>query len=127
MVEGRICELRNYNGGERLLVLIDDQLMDATVAAPALNRGALHSLSIAQPAKPGGAPTKPTFVSMDLNDFNHCHQLFTSVEQYEATRSEYLKDLVERLAFVEDAITGNRLNIDDQVRAVDLHVLAPVC
>jgi hypothetical protein len=77
-----------------------------------LHKLRIEATQVPEPAK----PPKPRFVTVDLNDFNHCQQLFPSVEQYEATRVAYLKDLVERFAFVEDAITGNRLSIDDQVR-----------
>jgi hypothetical protein len=108
--DGRVCENRQYNGGERLLVLIDDRLVDATVAAPPLNSGSMHTLTIES-----STHHKPRSVTFDLNEFNHCQQLFTSALEYEEMRMKYLQQLVDRLAFVEDAITGNRLNIDDQL------------
>ncbi len=34
---------------------------------------------------------------------------------YVAARKTYLTNLVDKLSYVEDAITGNRLRIDDQL------------
>ena len=59
-------------------------------------------------------------VSVDLNDFNHAVQLFESVAGYAAARTAYIKRTIDRLAKIEDAITGNSLNIDDQVRRPSL-------
>ena len=53
-----------------------------------------------------------------LNEFNHAVQRFATVSEYEAARSNYCEDIVEREAMVEDAITGNMLRIKDQT----LHV-----
>ena len=43
-VDGRVSDQRQYNGGERILLLIDEHLVDATIASPALNAGAHHAL-----------------------------------------------------------------------------------
>lgn len=115
LVEGRVCEARQYVGGERLLVLLsppEDVLVDASVVEPVINAGSLHKLSV--PGK--GKDAKSREVEVDLNDFNHCQQLFPSVDEFRAARVDYLKALIQRLGQVDDAITGNRLNIDDQVR-----------
>ena len=53
-----------------------------------------------------------------LNDFNHSVQRFDVVAEYEAARTSYCEDIVEREQLVEDAITGNMLRIKDQT----LHV-----
>ena len=50
-----------------------------------------------------------------LNEFNHSVQRFKNISDYEAARLNYLEDIVEREAMVEDAITGNMLRIKDQV------------
>ena len=108
-VDGRVSEQRQYNGGERILLLIDEHLVDATVASSALNAGQHHALTVES------GPAKGKRIFADLNDFNHCLQLFPSITEYEAARTSYLETLVGKLAFIQDAITGNRLNVDDQV------------
>ena len=118
-VVGRIAETRSYYGGERVLLLLDDQLVDATVDGLPLNCGAMHSLTISS-AGPGG---KPRQVKADLNDFNHCQQLFTSAAAYEEARVAYLDQLVSKLSYVQDAITGKQLNIDDQVSPPRAHAV----
>ena len=109
-VDCKICENRQYNGGERVLVLHAERLVDATVGAPPLNGGSHHALMVES------GPSKGRKIFADLNEFNHCLQLFPSVDEYEAARTAYLEELVDKLAHIQDAITGNRLNVDDQVR-----------
>ena len=46
-------------------------------------------------------------ITVALNEFNHSVQRFRSVAEYEAARANYLEDIVEREAIVEDAITGD--------------------
>ena len=105
-VEGRIASAPRYEAGERLyLLLTPDQVVDATVVAP-VNDASRHSVSIAGTGKNA---------AVDLNDFNHSVQLFESVSAYAAARTGYLQRTIDRLAKMEDAITGNKLNIDDQV------------
>lgn len=129
--QGRICENHQYKGGERLLVLIDDRLVDATVVDKPLNAGSLHTLSIEPAARQGAEISRPSQqnkvrqLNTDLNSFNHCQQLFSSVFEYEETRVTYLRKLVDKLAYVQDAITGNRLSIDDQVSQRRLPSTAP--
>ena len=53
-----------------------------------------------------------------LNEFNHSVQQFDVVAEYEAARTNYCEDIVDREQLVEDAITGNMLRIKDQT----LHV-----
>ena len=57
-------------------------------------------------------------ITAALNEFNHSVQRFKNVADFEAARLNYLEDIVEREAMVEDAITGNMLRIKDQT----LHV-----
>ena len=57
-------------------------------------------------------------ITAALNEFNHSVQRFKSVAEYEAARTNYCEDIVEKEAMVEDAITGNMLRIKDQT----LHV-----
>lgn len=117
ILKGRISTLRRYEGGERLLVLHAGKLVDASVDGEPLNLGSLHRLHLHH--FPGAVPTvgaKGTpVITMDLNDFNHSVQRFESAAAYSAARTVYLAALVERLSYVEDAITGNRLRIEDQL------------
>ena len=53
-------------------------------------------------------------VTIALNEFNHSVHRFHSAAEYEAARANYLEDIVEKEALVEDAITGNKLRIKDQ-------------
>ena len=69
-----------------------------------LNLGSKHRLQIGS-----------SQVTMDLNDLNHSVQRFDTAAAYVAARRTYLSNLIEKLSFVEDAITGNRLRIDDQL------------
>ena len=45
-------------------------------------------------------------ITAALNEFNHSVQRFKNVAEFEAARLNYLEDIVEREAMVEDAITG---------------------
>ena len=60
----------------------------------------------------------PVVTAAALNEFNHSVQRFPTAADYEAARLNYLEDIVDREAMVEDAITGNMLRIKDQT----LHV-----
>jgi hypothetical protein len=120
-VRGRVATARVYEGGERLLVLPDasSALCDATVAGPAINAGggALYKVRM-QPGAGGAAPKKPAEKMVDLNDYNHCVQRFDTVGEYEAARQAHLADLIHALGTVEDAITGNKIQLDKQDEAV---------
>jgi hypothetical protein len=124
LVRGRVASLPKYEGGERLLVLVGGhspatpdsrpfRLRDATVAGPAVNLGggSLYKLQVAPEGGKGGKPREATF---DLNDFNHCVQRFENVDSYLAERNAYLAEMTDKLSTIEDAITGNKLSLDDQ-------------
>lgn len=106
-VHARLMQVYPYEGGEELAVLVDDHLVDATVLKPPLNSGTFTHLKVGKRE-----------IHMDLNAFNHVKLThLSSTAAYEAGRIVYLENLIKRLSFVEDAITGNSLNIEDQVCA----------
>lgn len=53
--------------------------------------------------------------SRDLNEFNHSVQRFDDASSYERARTAYCSAIVDSENFVEDAITGNQLRIEEQV------------
>ena len=61
-----------------------------------------------------------SLVEADLNEYNHAIQRFGTKDEYEAVRVEHCQQIVEKNSQVEDAITGNTLNIKDQLVKVDV-------
>eukprot|EP00966_Prymnesium_polylepis_P025225 581763-Prymnesium_polylepis.1 len=92
---------------ERLLVLHDGKLCDATVDLRLQHNR--HRLQI-----------DGSLVDVDLNPFNHCRQLSDDATQYESCRASYCAGLAEELMIVEDAITGNRLNVREQLICITM-------
>ena len=99
-----VPESRNI--GERLALLHEGQLTDATVIETPTDplRPVRHGLELA-----GGGR-----VELDLNHFNHCAQRIGSVAAYEAARVSFCEHLRSTCAIVEDAVTGIRLRVEDQ-------------
>ena len=62
-----------------------------------------------------GHPACAKLLDVDLNLTNHCVQRFQSVEAYEEARLLHCADIIERERYVEDAITGNTLDIAEQL------------
>ena len=106
-VEGRLAFIPQYAPGERLFMVTKDSLsvVDATVVSQ-IGSGSCHKVTVAG---------QPTEVQVDLNEFNHAAQRFESVAEYDAIRDIYLQEVISKLSLIEDAITGNRLNCDDQL------------
>mmetsp|Transcript_13926 Transcript_13926/g.35924 ORF Transcript_13926/g.35924 Transcript_13926/m.35924 type:complete len:1262 (+) Transcript_13926:78-3863(+) len=103
--EGRLSNIPRYAPEERLvLVTRDNSVVDATVVE-CIGKGSRHKVAIQ-----GGGTT-----IVDLNEFNHAPQHFESVAEYASTRVAYLEQIIDKLSLIEDAITGNRLNCDDQL------------
>ncbi|CAE7919644.1 unnamed protein product, partial [Symbiodinium necroappetens] len=59
---------------------------------------------------------------VDLNEMNHSLQRFASLHDFEATRIAYCKKVVEDGRYIEDAITGNRVDISEQIVRVQMEV-----
>ena len=68
-------------------------------------------------ASPGEAAT----VQVDLNGMNHFEQRFRDAAEYEAERVRHCEGLAASLELVEDAITGKKLKIREQLLYIDLH------
>ena len=54
-------------------------------------------------------------IEADLNQCNHCVQRFNTVAAYEQARLLHCADIITRERHVDDAITGNTLDIAEQV------------
>ena len=108
-VRGRVGSAHSYEGGERILVLLQPydesvkqaRLVDATVIGPPVNAGAGAHFKV----RTIHAGKRPAETSVDLNDFNHCVQRFEDAKAYEDARVAYLHVLMDSLSTVEDAIT----------------------
>lgn len=61
-------------------------------------------------------------ISYDLNELNHCVAHFDSVAQYAAARTTYLDQVLQTCSMVEDAITGNKLRIKDQLLLIGTQI-----
>ena len=99
---------QRYEPKQRLLLLHNGLLVDATVEAspddsPHPTR---HRLRMA---------ACDASVSMELNEFNHCMQRLGSTAAFLDARLGFLAHMARELEFVEDAITGTRLRVVDQL------------
>ena len=96
-----------YAAGTRLLVLRGGALVDATVVqwlgAAYGNRHRLH------------LPGEGIEISYDVNPYNHTPQCFESAVGLEAVRASYCAALMAKGQWVEDAITGRKLKIEEQL------------
>lgn len=92
--------------GQRLLLLHECKLTDATVVAIPSDRSkpVRHHVSL-----PSGSQ-----IEVDLNEFNHCLQRLESAAAYKAARDSFCKHLRESCATLQDAITGAVLRVEDQ-------------
>ncbi|KAL1512428.1 hypothetical protein AB1Y20_005683 [Prymnesium parvum] len=98
--------------GERLVVAHDGRLRDATVERwLGLEAGNAHELRLDDDG--GGV------VRVDLHERNHARARLRAAAFKEARR-EYLTQVCEEFAFVEDAITGNVLNVEKQMLHLSL-------
>ena len=130
---------RRYPHGTAIFFLHGDECVDASVAEmpqkewdesehklrdekdgrrPDLKAGNKHWIQVTD-AKGGGRP-----IVGDLNEFSHCVPLFGTVGEYEDKRVQHCCDIVAKNEKVEDAITGNTLNIRDQLVNVDVKASA---
>ena len=104
-----------YKRDTKLLLLHNNKLVDATVLAwlgsDHLEEGSRHMVNIKQPGAPFGSQAWPA-----LNNFNHVVAgADMSATIFEASRMAYCQFLIKHEDKVEDAITGNSLEIKDQL------------
>lgn len=59
-------------------------------------------------------------LEIDLNEMNHSLQRFDSAADFETARSTYCQTIVANGSFIEDAITGKRLNSEEQLVRVKM-------
>ncbi|KOO32236.1 protein nlrc3 [Chrysochromulina tobinii] len=111
----------SYAPGTRLLVLQRFTMRDTTViewlgaggGVEDVILGGRHRLRYE--AGPSGEAEEEV---RDLNDYNHSQQSFDSEAAYDETRCVYCAGIVASENEVEDAITGNKLRIEDQMICV---------
>ena len=58
----------------------------------------------------------------DLNEMNHSLQRFSSAQEFEEARMAYCRQIMEDGRYIEDAITGNRVDISEQIVRVEMQV-----
>ncbi|KAL1520434.1 hypothetical protein AB1Y20_022017 [Prymnesium parvum] len=98
--------------GERLVVAHDGRLRDATVERwLGLEAGNAHELRLDDDG--GGV------VRVDLHERNHARARLRAAAFKEARRA-YLELIQKDFAFVEDAITGNKLDVENQMLHLSL-------
>ena len=99
----RIC----YQAGARLLLLHKGALIDVRVdtwLGPEF--GNLHRVACAADGK---------VLLVDLNDFNHSVQTFEHAAALQEARGAYCEALISKGRLVEDAVTGRKLKIEEQL------------
>lgn len=95
----------------RLMICFQGSLRDAVVVnEPTGLRCNCHTLHIL-PDVLGDEQ----LVEYDLNEYNHVLQRFASVVEYNTAVDEHCRNLLTSGEMVEDAITGNKLKIADQL------------
>ena len=106
-VAARLGKQVHFDPRQRLLVLAEGVLVLAEVVARAGCVGNRFKVRLVD--------DKKTKYEVDLNPNNHAVSRFETAEAYTEAYRAYLDVLVEKLGEVEDAITGNRLKVEDQL------------
>ena len=101
-LEAHVGQVFNHAVRTRLLVLHEDELQDAAVVSK--RRASTYRLEL----------TSGRQVQLELNGFNHCAQRFDDAAAYEAALTAYCSRRVDEFKEVEDAITGNTLDLHSQ-------------
>jgi hypothetical protein len=108
----------HYARGTKLLVIHDGMLVDASVihwvGSTEASEGSRHMILVRSPGSPAGMPGTQAW--HDLSPFNHtATSAAMDAAMYESRRARYCQFLTETESLVEDAITGNKLKIKDQL------------
>lgn len=107
-VTARLGKQVHFDPRQRLLVLAEEGVLaHAEVVARAGCVGNRFKLRLVD--------DKKTSYEVDLNPNNHAVSRFETAEAYTEAYRAYLDLLVKELGEVEDAITGNRLKVEDQL------------
>ena len=96
--------LDKWKGGEELLDANGMRIPDGVF-------GSRHWLQLKSSA---------ALMECDLNEYNHSIQRVQNRDEYENMRVDHCLEIIEKNAYVEDAITGNTLKIQDQLVKVDV-------
>ncbi|CAE7204717.1 prsA [Symbiodinium natans] len=99
-----------------LLLYDEENLVQAEVLAyMGRHLGSRHRVRY----QSGGVPEE---LEVDLNEMNHSLLRFASLREFEEARIAYCKQVVEDGRYIEDAITGNRVDISEQIVRVQMEV-----
>ena len=102
-----LCEEFQYAPGTTLLVLSEPGLQHVAVKRwLGAEHGNRHLVC---------AVDSENHFEVDLNGRNHCVDAFDETDSYSGVRRKYLQAIVDDHAFVEDAITGNKLHTEKQM------------
>jgi len=105
VVAGRVGRHVEYTRGTQLLVLASAELADATVTGRVGRTGSRRRLTLVDGST----------IELDLNPYNHAVARFKSADAFRQARKQYVDEQLEELGLVDDAITGNRLRIEEQL------------
>ena len=116
------CTVAGYPRDTRLLLLHQNKLVDATVlqwlGQTDAQEGARHMVNVKPPGATTGSQAWPS-----LNQFNHVvnEDPKMNADAYEEIRLRYCRSITLSEDKVEDAITGNQLQIADQLIFMAAH------
>lgn len=100
-----------HAAGTRLSVLHHGALLDVTVVSwQGPRHGNRHTLRL-----PDGSEA-----AVDLNEMNHAAQRFACAAGFAASRAAYIEHVCDSGQWVEDAITGRVLKIEDQLLTITM-------
>lgn len=98
----------DFEPGARIVVVMGDSLVDATVESRALGDG-MYNINVPE----GGGRTQ-----RELFPVGCCAQRFASAAAFISTARKFCQDEARAKSTVEDGITGNVLNIEDNLQYV---------
>jgi hypothetical protein len=124
LAQARLGPVFRYAKGTQLSVLLPAPAgwTDVVVAqpTPAGDTGSCrHGLHVT-----GAAGNAPATVWVDLDAANHSPQRFASMAEFDQRRGAYLQHTLAKFSLVEDGITGNQLQVKDQLLYIRTRAIA---
>ena len=113
ITDAKVVEWLGEAEGSKHMILIEkEKPPEEAAAAPEEEAPGKKS----QGKKPKSAVSQEEAqpIVVDLNECNHSEQRFDTAAQYEEARKIFCQELRDENEFVEDAITGQKLRIEDQ-------------
>ena len=110
-----LCKPAAYKKGTRLHFLYQRTVRDARVVEwLGAVQGSKHTLELEEYTKEDGSVVPACTVVTNLNECNHSTEHFDTAEGYEESRRRFCEQLRDDNEFVEDAITQQKLRIEEQ-------------